>query len=81
MRITIESTTQVVEFETGTGRVSARLWEGTTDSGIPVHCFVTRIAAPKDVPPAVIAQFRRELEEQRPPSPVLDGVYPTRMIL
>jgi len=82
MRITIESTTQIVELGTGgRGLVLARIWEGTTESGLPVHCFVTRIAAPKDLAGQDLEQFQRELEEQRAPSPAIDGVYPARMIL
>lgn len=81
MTITIESTSQVVEFDTGNGRVSARIWEGTTDAGVPVHCFITRIAVAGDADPATLAAFRRDLEQQRPPSPALEGMYPLRMIL
>jgi hypothetical protein len=72
MKITIESTTKIVQVN----GVDARIWEGHTDSGIPVHCLVTRIAVAKD---ADASQFEREL--QRPPSPVIDGVYPARMVL
>lgn len=39
MKITIESTTKVVEVN----GVPARIWEGATDIGIPVYCYVTRI--------------------------------------
>jgi hypothetical protein len=44
MKVTIESTSKIVELN----GVPARVWEGTTDSGIKVHCFVTRIAIDKD---------------------------------
>ena len=40
MRIEIESTEKIVELS----GVPARVWDGKTDSGIPVHCFVTRIS-------------------------------------
>ena len=44
MKIQIESTTKVIDLKTETGTVPARVWEGTTESGIPIFCFITRIA-------------------------------------
>lgn len=41
MTITISNTSKIVEIN----GVPARIWEGTTESGITVHCFITRIAA------------------------------------
>jgi len=81
VRVTLESTTKIVKFVTLTGtEVDARIWEGQTESGIAVHAFITRIAIDKtDL--AANQQFSRELEEQRPPSPVIDAAYPLRMIL
>ena len=74
MTITITSTTKLIELVTATGsRVMARIWEGTTDSGIPVHCFVTRIAVDKD---ADASDFERELQECRQPSARLADIYP-----
>lgn len=81
MQITIRSTTKVVELETPNGTVPARVWEGETASGIPVHCFVTRIAPTIENPrPEIVEQFAAELTEQRPPTRGVD-VYPLRMIL
>ena len=81
MKITIESTTKIVELALHAGfdpaRISARIWEGQTDSGIPVHCYVTRIAVDLDQD---CAQFERELKEQRAPSAALETI-PLRMIL
>ena len=51
MKITIESTTQIV-------------WEGETDSGIKVSCLIPRVAAHKDQD---LSQFELELQEQRAP--------------
>ena len=42
MKVTLESTTKIVELN----GVQARIWEGTTEGGIRVHAFITRIAAP-----------------------------------
>lgn len=61
MQIQIESTTKIVNLN----GVPARIWEGHTASGIPVHCYVTRIAVANGQPSE---QFERELQEQRMPS-------------
>lgn len=73
MKITLESTTKVVELN----GVPARLWEGETESGIQVHAFITRIAVHKDDD---ASQFEKELKEQRPPS-VAVAAYPARLVL
>ncbi len=61
MIIRIESTSKVVTLD----GVRARLWEGHTESGIPVIVWVTRIAVPEGAPQE---QFQTELEAQRAPS-------------
>jgi hypothetical protein len=74
MIITIESTTKIVEIN----GVPARIWEGhTIKSGIPVHCYVTRIAVDREDD---TSQFEAELKQQRPPSPAVEGI-PLRLIL
>lgn len=75
MKVTLESTSKIVDLNNG---VQARLWEGHTESGIEVHAFITRIAVDKE---ADTSQFERELLEQRPPSVKLNDVYPARMLL
>lgn len=55
----------------------ARIWEGQTDSGIAVHCFITRIAVHND---ANHSDFERELQEQRAPSADVAAI-PMRLIL
>ena len=78
MKITIESTSKFVTvLNQGGGDVQARLWEGYTESGIPVHCYVTRIAAGVG---ADLSQFERELRETRAPSADVAAI-PMRMIL
>lgn len=73
MQIEIESTEKIVELN----GVPARVWEGKTKSGIPVHCFVTRISPQTH---DNIEQFEQELKEQRAPSPEV-AAYPLRLIL
>lgn len=74
MKITIESTTKIVELN----GVPARIWEGETESRIKVHCFITRIAIDKDEKRN--KEFEIELESQKTPSPEIE-VYPLRLIL
>ena len=74
MKITINSTTLIATLN----GVPARIWEGVTESGIPVTCYVTRIAIDKDEPRA--AEFENELTEHAPPSPEVAAI-PLRLIL
>jgi hypothetical protein len=73
MKITIESTTKTVMLN----GVPARIWEGKTESGIPVHAFITRIAVHED---SDATQFEAELKECRAPSAEIEA-YPARLIL
>jgi hypothetical protein len=62
MKLSIESTTKIVHLN----KVPARIWEGTTESGIKVHCYITRVAIDKDEPNA--EEFEKELQECKEPS-------------
>ena len=73
MKITIESTAKIVTVN----EVPARIWEGQTESGIPVHCYVTRIAVHNN---ENHEQFEKELLEQRVPSAAIEGIS-LRLIL
>ena len=77
MKVQLESTTKLVELDTGNGRVPARIWEGRTASGIPVHAYVTRIAVHESED---ASQFEAELKEQRKPSAAVEAI-PMRLIL
>lgn len=77
MKITIESTDKIVTIVKGGVQIEARLWEGETDSGIPVQCLVARIAAPSS---ADQSQFMAELREQKPPTPESQA-FPLRMLI
>lgn len=80
MRITIESTGKVVSFDMNGVTVPARIWQGETDSGIPVQVYVTRLAPeiPTDDPRR--ERFQQELTEQAAPRPTIEAI-PLRMIL
>jgi hypothetical protein len=73
MRITIESTTKEVWLN----GLPARIWEGKTDSGIRCHCYITRIGVERDEDQA---DFERELQEHRPPSPEIAAI-PLRLVI
>ena len=73
MKIILENTSQFVEIND----VPARIWEGTTESGVKVHAFITRIAADKS---ADLEQFNRELQEEKAPSADVLAI-PLKLIL
>jgi hypothetical protein len=73
MKVTIESTSKLVEVN----GVPARIWEGKTESGIAVHCYITRVAVE---PGENEAQFKAELMECRAPSEAIEAI-PLRLIL
>lgn len=72
MKITIESTEKIVKLY----GVPARIWEGKTESGIKIYCFVTRIAAHKG---ENLEEFEKELQEHSA-LPELEG-YPLRRFI
>lgn len=87
MKITIESTDKITSLEVRDGMhgllMPARIWEGHTESGIPVHCFITRIAPTVEDKPENAEKFREfeaELKEQRKPSAEIAAI-PLRLIL
>lgn len=84
MKITIESTSKIVMLVLGDNEVPARVWQGATESGIPVQCFITRIAP--EIPQSdprhgeLTAEFERELKCQHDPRPTIEAI-PLRFIL
>ena len=75
MKITIENTDKIVELN----GVPARIWEGTTEGGVPVTCFITRIV-PRTHDDAVNAQFAAELREEKTPTLYAQGI-PLRLLI
>jgi len=64
MRITIESTDQIVSVETKDGAtIPARVWRGVTDRGVECQVLVTRVAVHRD---ADNTAFEHELDECPP---------------
>jgi len=73
MTVTLTSTSKVVKLN----GVPARIWEGYTQSGIKIHCFITRVAVNKDED---TEQFELELQQCSAPSNDVQG-YPMSLIL
>lgn len=85
MKITIESTDKIVTLVLkGDNEVPARVWQGATESGVPVQCFITRIAPeiPESDPNIgrLTRQFDVELSRQATPRPTIEAI-PLRMII
>ena len=74
MKITIESTTKIVDINNG---VKARLWEGQTESGIAVQVLVTRIAVAQE---SNTTEFEKELQSHQPPR-VAEQAYDFRLFI
>jgi hypothetical protein len=74
MKLTIESTEAVVTVN----GVPARIWEGTSESGVRVFCLVTRVAVQRDQD---CTQFERELQECRTPTLEALEAFPLRLLL
>lgn len=79
MKITIENTNKIVMLKPDPllDGIPARIWEGTTESGIKVILFVTRIMAPAE---ADLSQFNAQLEKCSAPSAEAEAI-PLRLIL
>ncbi|MCD9186754.1 MAG: hypothetical protein LUM44_09990 [Pyrinomonadaceae bacterium] len=67
MVITIQNTEKVVTLD----GVPARIWEGTTDSGIEVICFITRVLVPENDRQD---EFLRELQQCEKPSIAAEAI-------
>lgn len=77
MKVELRSTDKVVQLVVDGKAVPARIWEGVTESGIPCHAYITRIAVDR-ADDAI--EFDRDLKEHMPPSPAIAEI-PLRLIL
>ena len=73
MKLTLESTTQIVDIN----GVPARMWEGTSEAGVKVRAFITRLAVEADQD---LSQFEAELQACRTPEQ-LGPIIPLRFII
>jgi hypothetical protein len=77
MKVILQPTSKIVSLIVGGYPVPARIWEGVTGAGIPVHAFIVRIACRGD---ADASELAAELEEQRAPSAEVAAI-PLRLII
>ena len=77
MKLILKNTDQVVTVN----GVPGRIWEGETESGVPVHCVITRVAVKHGRPKEDYDQFERELHEVTPVSKSALEAFPLRMVL
>jgi hypothetical protein len=79
MKMTLQSTTKIVELRSRSGGVmQARIWEGTTENGVPVHAFITRVACHKDEDNS---ELERDLREHVAPSDNIGKAYDLRFFI
>lgn len=78
MKITIESTTEIVNVQQGKETIPCRLWEGMSAAGTKVFCLIARVAVDKD---ADARELEIDLDEMKPPSVAGLRVFPARLIL
>ena len=64
MKITIESTGDIVELHGDGIFAPARLWRGTTENGVPVIAMITRLGVPEGLPSDTYLAFDRELKHE-----------------
>lgn len=76
MKVTLENTTTIVELDGAT----ARVWEGVTESGIPIHAYIVRVAVEEGRDQADYRKFEEELRKCRPPTPAIASI-PLSLIL
>lgn len=80
MELIIRNTERVVEIEVDGANVPARIWQGKTSTGVPVVCFVTRVAVAEDRPEHEHEVFKTELAETEPLREDVKTI-PTRLVL
>lgn len=77
MHVNLESTDKMVTLVINGVDVPARIWEGRTGTGVPVHAYITRVGVDRAED---TSQFEKELTEHRTPSVEIQAI-PLRLIL
>lgn len=77
MRVTLESTTKIVELRIGDALVPARVWQGVTDRGVQIHGYIVRIGVGLDQD---MGEFERDLERQADPRADV-AALPARLVI
>ncbi len=76
MKVTLESTTKIIEVR-GT---QVRIWEGVTENGIPCYAAIALIAHHKDDDHRN-EEFVRDLAEQKEPSERAIQAFDPRFVI
>ena len=76
MEVILRPTDKIVLLaaEKGSPEIPARVWEGKTSTGIPMHAYITRVAVAKDRPAHELEEFEKALEETEPPTPEIAAI-------
>ncbi len=77
MKVTLVSTSKVVQLRKGGQDIPARVWEGTTAAGIKCHAFIAMIAADEAED---LEEFNIDLQGCAEPSREIAAI-PLRMVL
>lgn len=77
MKVEIEATQQFTEVIAREGRISARVWKGTTNLGTPVLLYVCSVVPdlPKPLTQSVIFEFTRDLDQAPTRHPRINKRY------
>lgn len=74
MNLTLHPTAKLVDVD----GVQARIWEGTTERGVPCFALIVRVGVDRNED---ASEFERELVATRIPEPKLARDIPTRLVL
>lgn len=80
MKLTLEPTDKIVQIASVDGLVTARIWQGEDDQGVPVFCVITRVVVSESQPLAVHARFAADLLETVPMRSDV-ATFPLRLII
>lgn len=80
MKLTLESTDLLVEFQRGDKSLPVRVWKGTTEAGVPVAAFIASVS-PQTHDPAMHAQFEAELRDITDDSTIERRVFVSRKVI
>lgn len=72
MKVTIQSTDRKIKID----GVEARVWEGISDTGIPVSLLVANIAVYNDTQYAEREQFTAEMQSHEPQTTRAAALWP-----
>jgi len=69
MKLSLESTGEILKLTRGPYSAAVRVWTGTTADGVPIKAYIAAVE-PQTHDPEVEAAFARELDELSQVAPV-----------